>query len=112
MCPPEKVRKVIDKVGHSKFVLAHLGASEMVDEFLESVAGCNVYIDTSFVLKHVTKEQFLKILEKHGEDKILFATDMPWSNLVEDLTILKSFVQDRETLDKILYKNAVKLLGL
>ena len=105
MCPPDKARKVIDKVRHKKFVLAHMGGSEMVDEVLENVAGCDVYFDTSFVLKHLTKDQFLKILEKHGEDKILFATDSPWSDMAKDIEILKSFVDNQETLEKILYKN-------
>lgn len=112
MCPPDRARKVIDKVGHKKFVLAHMGGADMVDEFLSHVAGCDVYIDTSFVLKNLTNEQFLKILEKHGEDKILFATDSPWSEATGDLKILKSFVQDEKVLDKILYKNALKLLEL
>ncbi len=112
MCPPDRARKVIDKVKHEKFVLAHMGGAEMVDEFLSCVAGTNVYIDTSFVLKYLTKEQFLKILQKHGEDKILFATDMPWSNAEEDLKILRSFVDNEQTLEKILYKNALKLLKI
>ena len=112
MCPPDRIRKVIDKVGHSKFVLAHLGSSEMVDEFLSLVAGTNVYIDTAYVLKYITKEQFDKILKKHGEDKILFATDIPWSDYLGDLEIIKSFVTSDKTLDKILYKNALKLLNL
>ncbi len=112
MCPPDRVKKVIDKVGHNKFVLAHMGGSEMFDEFLSLVAGSDVYIDTAYVLKYLSKEQFLKILEKHGEDKILFATDSPWSNMASDIEILKSFVEDKEILNKILYKNALKLLDI
>ena len=112
MCPPDRARKVIDKVKHEKFVLAHMGAAEMVDEFLELVAGLDVYIDTAYVLKYLTKEQFTAILNKHGEDKILFATDAPWSSAVEDLKILKSFVTDERVLEKILYKNACELLGI
>ena len=112
MCPPNRAKKVIDRVGHSKFVLAHMGGSEMVDEFLTHVAGSDVYIDTSYVLKYITKEQFYKILEKHGEDKILFATDAPWSSMASDLEILDSYNLPKTTLDKILYKNAQKLLNL
>ena len=111
-CPPHRLKTVIEKVGHSKFVLAHMGGAEMVEDFLNEVAGKDVYIDTAYVLKYLTKEQFLTILEKHGEDKILFATDAPWSNAKQDLEILKSFVSDDKVLNKILYENAVKLLGL
>ena len=60
----------------------------------------------------LTKEQFLSILTKHGEDKILFATDSPWSDGAEDVKILRSFVDDERVLEKILYKIALGLLGL
>ncbi len=111
-CPPELTRKVIDKVGHEKFVLAHLGGSEMVDGVLKYLAGQNVYFDTAYVLNRIKKEEFLSVLDKHGEDRILFASDFPWSSFDRDVEILKSFVNDSDTRDKILYKNAISLLGL
>lgn len=110
--PPELTRKVIDKVGHEKFVLAHLGGSEMVEDVLKYLAGQKVYFDTAFVLNRIKKEEFLSVLDKHGEDRILFASDFPWSSFDRDVEILKSFVNDSDTRDKILYKNALSLLGL
>ena len=111
-CPPSLTRKVIDKVGHEKFVLAHLGGSEMVEDVLKYLAGQKVYFDTAFVLNRIKKEEFLSVLDKHGEDRILFASDFPWSSFDRDVEILKSFVNDSDTRDKILYKNALSLLGL
>ncbi len=111
-CPPDLTKKVIDKVGHEKFVLAHLGGSEMVKGVLEHLAGEKVYFDTSYVLKYLKKEEFLSVLDKHGEDRILFASDFPWSGMDEDFEILKTFVNDDKVRDKILYKNALSLLGL
>ena len=111
-CPPSLTRKVIDKVGHEKFVLAHLGGSEMVEDVLKYLAGEKVYFDTAYVLKYLKKQEFLSVLDKHGEDRILFASDSPWSSMDDDVQILKSFVEDSDTLDKILYKNALSLLGL
>ena len=52
------------------------------------------------------------MLLRHGADKILFATDSPWSNAKCDIQKIKSFELDKETEDKIFYKNAVRLLGL
>lgn len=111
-CPPERIKKVIEKVGHKKFVLAHMGSSEMVKEFLDLVAGEDVYIDTAYVLKYLSKEDFNKIVNKHGADKILFATDSPWSEINGDIDIIESFVKDKEIKDKIYYKNAKELLKL
>ncbi len=111
-CPPELTRKVIDKVGHSKFVLAHYGGSKQWEDVYNLIAGDDVYLDTAFTFNNIDKDMFMKILSKHGEDKVLFATDCPWRDIGEDVNILKSFGLSLDTLDKIFYKNAIKLLGL
>lgn len=111
-CTPERVLKVINEVDHDKFVLAHYGAHKMWDETLEILAGKNVYFDTAFTLHEISKERFIQILDKHGADKVLFATDCPWREIKEDVAILKSFMLNKKIEDKILYKNAVKLLGI
>ncbi len=111
-CPPELCLKVIDKVNHNKFVLGHYGAHKQWHDVLDLLCGKDVYFDTAFTLHEIDKELFVKILEKHGEDKILFATDCPWRSMKEDLDILNSFKFSKETLDKILYKNAISLLNI
>ena len=73
--------------------------------------GANVYFDTAYVLPEIAKETFLKILKKHGADKILFASDNPWQNIRNSYEILQSFGLDKETEEKIFYKNALSLLG-
>lgn len=111
-CTPERAKRVIDKIGHSKFVLAHLGANEMADEVYDILAGEDVYFDTAYILRFIGKEKFVKILEKHGEDRILFATDSPWSDIRGDVEILKSFGLGKSAEEKILGENARLLLGI
>lgn len=111
-CTPERVKRLMDKVGHEKFVLAHLGANERSEEVYELLCGENVYFDTAYVLRSVGKEMFLKILEKHGEDKILFATDSPWSSIEADVKIIKDLGLNKKTEEKIFYENSKKLLGI
>ncbi len=111
-CTPELAKKVIEKVGHEKFVLAHYGAHKQWGDVLRFLAGENVYFDTAFTLHEIEENLFKEILLKHGEDKILFATDCPWRDIIDDVNILKSFNLSNETLSKIFYKNAVKLLDL
>lgn len=111
-CTPELVKPVIDRVHHSKFVLAHYGANELSDGVLELLCGEDVYFDTAYILRFIGKERFLEILNRHGADKILFASDSPWSHMGNDVKILQSFSLDQQTEDMILYQNAKKLLGL
>lgn len=110
-CTPDRILKVLDKVGQVKLVLAHYGSNEMASEVYDKLAGAPVYFDTAYVLPDMEREMFVKIANKHGYDKILFATDSPWRDISEQVKIIKSFDLGDENQDKIFYKNALKLLG-
>ena len=111
-CTPTLVRELLAKAPHKKLVLAHYGANEMPEEVLDTLAGLDVYFDTACTLSSIDPKIFKSILQKHGEDKILFATDSPWSDIKRDRDIIKSFSLDKNTEEKILYKNAMALLGI
>ena len=111
-CTPERALNLLRKVPHSKLVLAHYGANEMHREVFDILCGENVYFDTSYVLRSLDEETFKKILHKHGEDKILFGSDTPWSSIKGDVDIIRSFSLDKNTENKIFFENAQKLLGI
>ena len=112
-CTPKSVLCLLDKLGgYDKLVLAHLGGNELYQEVYDLLAGESVYFDTSYVLPFLTRAQFEKMAERHGVDKILFATDSPWQDQGEMVKILKSYILGKKTEDKILYQNAKKLLKI
>ena len=111
-CTPALAREVIDKVKHPKFVLAHCGSTRLLDEALTMICGQDVYLDTAYVLQYMSKERFMEILRRHGEDRILFASDSPWSNMENDVNTLRSFGLDERTENKIFSENARTLLGI
>lgn len=111
-CTPALVRELLSKAPHSKLVLAHMGGGGFYPQVMELLCGMDVYFDTAFVLKYMDKDTFERILAKHGDDRILFASDNPWSDVNENIGILKGYVNDAEVLDKILYLNAKKLLEI
>ena len=105
-------KSVINRVKHNKLVLAHLGGNEMLGESLDMLCGLDVYLDTAYVLNYVSESMFKEFIKRHGEDRILFASDSPWSDIKENVEKIKSFGLDKEIENKIFYKNASKLLGL
>lgn len=111
-CTPDRIRKVLDVVAPEKLVLAHYGGFGLWDEVEELYAGDNIYLDTAYIFGFIEDETFLRILKKHGADKILFATDSPWSGQKEALAYLKNLDISKEDFDKIAGQNAAKLLGL
>lgn len=111
-CPPLLAKELIKKVPYSKFVLAHLGANEMTNEVLDTLSGEDVYFDTAYVLRTTDEKTFKEIIKRHSADKILFASDSPWSDIKTDVEIIKSYNLGKETEDKILFKNAQALLSI
>ena len=111
-CTPELVAGVIDKVKHKKLVLAHAGACNMIDGVFERLCEKDVYFDTAYILRFIGEENFKKLIKLHGDERILFASDSPWSSIADDVQTVKSFKLDKETEEKIFYKNALKLLGI
>ena len=111
-CPPKNMRKVLDTVRPEKMVLAHLGGWSRWDEVYEYLAGENVWLDTAFIYDYISKEQFMKILEKHGSDKILFATDSPWSDMTKGIEWIKGLSLPQSVEEDILSGNAKRLLGI
>ena len=112
-CTPERVLRLLDRIGgYDRLVLAHYGANTLFDEVYELLAGEDVYFDTAYILGYIERSDFLRIIEKHGESKILFASDSPWQNIGENVKRLRSFELGAEREDKIFYKNAASLLGM
>lgn len=111
-CTPDRVKNLLKKVGgYEKLVLAHLGGMALYDEVYSSLAGESVYFDTAYILCYTDKDKFKKMLDRHGADKMLFATDSPWQDIKTNVDAVRGFGLDKETEDKIFYKNALKLLG-
>lgn len=111
-CPPILAKELIRKVPRAKLVLAHLGGNECFQEVLEHLCGEEVYLDTAYVLPQINKDVFQKILNKHGAERILFASDSPWSSIRQSVSLLREFAPDTTTEERILWKNAKDLLGI
>ena len=111
-CPPDKARKVLDAIQPKKLVLAHMGGWKQWDAVYEYLAGENVYLDTAFTFDYIDLDSFLNIWEKHDREKILFATDSPWSDAVKDIAVLKEIVNRPNDIEAVLGGNAKKLLQM
>ena len=109
---PKMFADVVDKLGGGKIVAAHLGGGKQWDDVITELCGKNIYLDTSMGFKYYSKEQFLKVVELHGADKLLFGSDSTRSRADEEIAALKNMPLEKSQIEKILHLNAEKLLGL
>ena len=111
-CPPDKMKIVFDAIKPRKLILAHMGGWKQWEEVYELLAGEDVYFDTAFTFEYIEEEMFLKLLTKHGCEKILFATDSPWSNAKETVDIINALPIADGQKEAILSGNAKELLKI
>lgn len=111
-CPPDKARKVLDTIKPQKLILAHMGGWKQWDEVYEYLAGEQVYLDTAFSFDYMEQEMFMKLWEKHDKDKILFATDSPWSDARRDMDVVNTLPLTVQEKEAIFSGNAKKLLNM
>ncbi len=119
-CTPEQSAKLIERIYNGnynvipKIIFAHLGGIDMFDDVEKYLVGKPVYFDLAVILTFSSdkKSQIERIIKTHGADKILYASDYPWSELKENISRMNSLnLSDRQK-DLILHKNAEKILSI
>lgn len=108
--------EVLRETGIEKLVLAHLGGYGVWDEVADFydrgiLKKGEVYLDTAFIQPYIQPAQFGSIVQRAGEDYILFATDSPWEGQKEGVCWLKEQRLPEETKEKIGFWNGAALFG-
>ncbi|MEM1485756.1 amidohydrolase family protein [Oscillospiraceae bacterium PP1C4] len=92
---------------------AHMGGLGDPDEAEKHLAGLpNVYFDTALSSLFLKPAQYERLIRRLGIDRILFATDCPWSTVPIELGLLHQTGLTSDELDLITYQNACKLFHL
>lgn len=108
----DRICRLLDKVDATRVILAHMGAFNEWDDVEKYLVNTQAYFDISVVSRFISVEQYSRIIDAHGADKILFGSDLPWESPAETLDLLrKSGVTDTE-FALITHKNAKKILNL
>ncbi|KPK85361.1 MAG: hypothetical protein AMJ81_03720 [Phycisphaerae bacterium SM23_33] len=109
---PARTRRVLDATPDLEFIATHMGGWRMWEESDRLLVGNACYMETSFSLDELSADRFVQMARAHGVDRVLFGTDSPWAGQAEDLQKIRALPFTPEELDKILYRNAARLLGL
>ena len=108
---PKRIRQVHEDFPNLTIVAAHMGGYKMWDEVEEYLLGQDVYFDTSACFPaDLPNERFVDMIMRHEPEKILFATDLPFGDPLDDLPRMLDMGLKSEELDLILWKNAARLL--
>lgn len=127
-CTTRHIQHVMQEVGPDRLVLAHMGGWQDWNAVEQELAGLPVYFDAAFSVgdiipapgttrtpeesHNMNREQFTRLVRKLGTDRVLFATDCPWSDQAQSLDFVRSCAFSEQELADILGNNAQKLLNI
>lgn len=112
-CTPDMIVKIANNFPTLNIVAAHYGAYLMWDEVVEKYPKHNnIYIDTAFSVNETDKALREKIINAVGAEHVLLASDCPWENPVDSIKGVLKLNISEDSKEKILGKNAVKLLNI
>lgn len=109
---PLRFANIANAMKGGVIVAAHFGGHAEWDDVERYIVGTSIYLDTSMGFEYFPDEQFLRIARNHGVEKILFASDSPWSDAITELTRLRALPLSGNEKDMILGQNAKRVLNI
>ena len=109
-CTPQRLSRALRWLD-TPVVAAHWGGRCMEEDVLKYLCGTDVYFDTAFGYGCTVHQRLLEMLARHGVEKFLFGTDAPWHTARCELRLIDSLELSSEEREKILFRNAQRLLG-
>ena len=111
---PERMANLLSSLGEGegKVIVAHIGGYGLWDEVERLLVGRDVCFDLSYGIDRLPEEQLLRIVTRHGADRILFGSDYPWRDPADIDRVLAKLPLTDEQFALIRSGNAERLLGL
>lgn len=107
---PRALARALTWFDGAPVVAAHLGGSFCWQEARRWLAGKPIYFDTAFCCGRIPFPEACSIIETHGVNRILFGSDLPWSDPVQELDFIRCLRLSESEQLQLLEENAKRLL--
>ena len=110
ICDPARVRNLLDRVPDLRLITTHTGGWHDWFEVRRHLLGRPVYMEISYTLCVLSREEGRDLLQAHAPGYLLFGTDSPWRDQGESLQLLRDLDLPPTLERAILETNASRLL--
>jgi predicted TIM-barrel fold metal-dependent hydrolase len=110
ICDPARISNLLRQVPDLLLVTTHFGSWQDWGEVRRHLLGRPVYMEISYTLCQLPREEARELLMSHPADKVLFGTDSPWRDQGEALALLRGLNLPADVERLILEGNASALL--
>ncbi len=109
---PQRLANVLRDFKNLTVIASHFGGWSQWDDGMKYLAEFeNCYVDTSSSLYAVSPEKARQYIDAFGIDRVMFGTDYPMWNIGDELKYMARIDLTDEEREKIMYKNACRLLN-
>lgn len=111
---PKRLANVLKAFPKLKVIGAHFGGYTQWDDAAKYLSDySNIMVDTSSSMPMLGTEKSRELAKIWGIDRIMFGSDFPMWNHIEELERAAALgIEGEENLDKYYYLNGAKLLGI
>lgn len=110
---PQDLLYVREKAPDVKIIAAHLGGMYGWEAVYKYLCGeKNIWLDTAYTCGFVDEKLCADIIAKHGANRVLFGSDLPWHTPLMEKQMLENMPLSDSDKDKIFSLNAAELLEL
>jgi predicted TIM-barrel fold metal-dependent hydrolase len=108
---PRRLKELLHTFPDLVVDAAHFGGWSIFDLALEYLEDESCFLDVSSSIPFLGDRRARELIELYGSDRILFGSDYPMWNPVEDLEHFRSLGFSAAAYDKMLLRNAERLIG-
>lgn len=109
---PERLLNIHRKYPELKLIAAHLGGYSEWEQSWKYLIGQDIWLDTSSSIRFIGPQEARRMVEAHGIDRVLFASDYPGDTQAQAVKEVMSMGFSPEENEKIFCRNAERLLGI
>ena len=115
-CPvrstPERLARALPQFGGAPVVAAHFGGYILWREVIDHLCGRDINFDTSYCARKMPPPWAKEIIAAHGAGRVLFGTDLPWVDPLDEIVFARLVSKDEAMAADILGNNAARLLRM
>ena len=91
---PARISRLVRTFPGITFVGAHMGGlTAPFEDIIRSLpAADNLYLDTSNAAHTLKETEFIRLLDVHGPERIIFGTDWPWFDPGEEILLIEGLL--------------------
>lgn len=111
---PKHLRAFIADIPNLRFIAAHFGGYQVLDEAEQWSVGTDIHLETSWPpsMGNLSPERIVSIIRRHGADRVVYGSDWPMTDPATEIAAIRALGLTPEEEQGVLGGNLARLLRI